>query len=70
MCNNYLINHRKLPIILIPVRKCKGDNVITRIGDVELDAVGGNAGISLYISARGGGNLYVNLAKVFGEDNR
>ena len=34
-----LIRHRKLTIVLIPVGKGEGDDVIARVGDVDLQAV-------------------------------
>ena len=34
-----LIRHRKLTIVLIPVGKGEGDDVIARVGDVDLQAI-------------------------------
>lgn len=66
---SYLICYRKLTSIHIPIRERKCDNVIPCIGDVELDAIRGNAGISLNITARGSSDLNVHLTEVFGENN-
>ena len=35
-----LIRHRKLAIVLIPIGKGEGDDVVARKRDVDLDAVG------------------------------
>ena len=35
-----LLRYRKFSVILVPVGKGKGDDVVASTGDVELDAVG------------------------------
>ena len=64
-----LIRYRKLPIILIPIGKRKGDDVVAGVGDVELQAVRGHARIHLHVAARAGGDFNGHLAKVLGEDH-
>ena len=64
-----LICHRKLTIVLIPIGKGKGDDVISSVGDVDLDARGrdGRGAINWATCRRGYFNG--NLAKVLGEDH-
>ena len=35
-----LIRHRKLTVILVTIGESESDNVVSRLGDVELEAVG------------------------------
>lgn len=65
----HLIRYRKLSVILIPIGEGEVDNVITRKRDIELEPVGREAGIKLYIAARGRGDFHGHFAKVLGEDN-
>ncbi len=34
-----LIRHRKLTVILVPVGKGEGDDVVARVGDVDLQVI-------------------------------
>ena len=65
----HLIRYRKLSVILIPIGEGEVDNVITRKRDIELEPVGREAGIKLYIAARGRGDLHYHFAEVLGEDD-
>ena len=63
----FLICYRKLTVILVPVGKGEGDNVIPRIGNVDLQAVGCLDGSVINGGPCSRGNLHGHLAKVFGE---
>ena len=64
-----LIRHLELPVVLVAVGEGEGNNITTRIGDVEVHAVGGGEGVVVHRDTRRGGDVDGHFAEVLGEDN-
>ena len=64
-----LVCNSKFAVILIPVGKGEVDDVVSRVGDVELEAVGREARFGLHIAASGRCDFHDHLAEVLGEDH-
>jgi len=63
----FLLRHRELTVVFIPVGEGEGDDVVARIGDVVLDAVGGEQRRAVDQSPRVRGDGNGDLAEVLGE---
>ena len=67
---HFLIRHRELAIIPVPVGEGEGDDVVARVGDVELDAVGRRGRGAVNQGPCGRGDRYVDQTEVLGEGHR
>ena len=64
------IRHLELAVVLVAVPEGDGDHVVTRVGDVGDVAVGGPDVAVAYRTARGGGDVNLDVAEVLGERHR
>ena len=66
----FLIRHRELTVVLVPVGESEGDDIVARVGDVELDAVGCRGRGAVDQGPCGRGDRYGDLAEVLDEGHR
>lgn len=66
----FLIRHRELAIILVLVGESEGDDIVARVGDVELDAVGCRGRGAVDQGPCGRGDRYGDLTEILGEGHR
>ena len=67
---SFLFRYRKLTVILVPVGKVEGDDVIACAGEINLHAIRCKHQVIVYQYTRSRSDLHGNLAEVFGESDQ